>query len=235
LGAFLPFQIGESSLVLFLKNQGVPFAKSVGLFITDKIVSLFAIWILGSIGIFLIVYKHDIVLWIGLGLPTLFIILALITINSIDTENENFKVYLKIKVVRFIYDKMKMLFGEMLSNRDGIAINLITTVVRMLLIQPIMFFICFKACGVQISIFYLMLISNILVVVSLIPITAQGLGVVEVSAVYLFSLINVNESATVAVYIISRPLNFVFSGLVLLITGNLFDKFHRRDRFEDKS
>ncbi|MCX5855680.1 MAG: lysylphosphatidylglycerol synthase domain-containing protein, partial [Deltaproteobacteria bacterium] len=108
------------------------------------------------------------------------------------------------------------------------------TAVRMLLIQPVMYFICFKACGTHIPLTSLILISNILTAVSLIPITAQGLGVVEISAVYLFSLIHVNESTTVAIYLISRPLYFIFSGLLLLFTGALWDILYRRDIFFKK-
>jgi uncharacterized protein (TIRG00374 family) len=75
--------------------------------------------------------------------------------------------------------------------------------------------VIFTALGVHPSFWKLILISNILGVISLIPITAQGIGIVELGAVHLFSLLQFDHETTIALYVIARPIAFMLSGIFL--------------------
>jgi uncharacterized protein (TIRG00374 family) len=73
----------------------------------------------------------------------------------------------------------------------------------------------FRSLGIYPSFGKLLLISNLRSLISLIPITAQGIGVIELGSIYLFSLINIEKTKIVSYSIIARVLVFMYSGIFL--------------------
>ena len=224
LGAFLPFQLGESSLVLAMRNHGVILTRAAGFFLIDKITTLLVLGILGGLGVGFFL-QLAIVTWLVPGLVLVFTVLILVTISSLVRQR------LVALGQRFIFPRIfqsfQVIITDLNTNRMGIIINIAMTVVRQLIIAPLYFLVLLNALGVKVFLGPLILIANITSLVSLIPITAQGLGVVELSAVYLFSLIGVPPITVTAIYVVSRPLALGFSGLILTVTGPLFDFFRK--------
>lgn len=73
------------------------------------------------------------------------------------------------------------------------------------------------AFGHAVNILYVIMITALLQMITLIPITISGLGVREVSAVALFSKIGVNPAATVNVYLIAISVAYILSALFLFM------------------
>ena len=55
-----------------------------------------------------------------------------------------------------------------------------------------------------------------LIIISLIPISISGLGVRESAAVYIYSLLNIETSITLTVYIIALLITYLTGAFILL-------------------
>jgi len=218
LGAFLPWQIGESSLVIIVKNHGVTLPRAVGLFLVDKGTTLVVLCTFGGLGMFTMVIPGADLRWLGLVLLGVLIIVGFVVANS--KPRALLKSLSRQESLARYFIPIRVFFSEIRSNQRAIAINFTLTAMRLLVIAPLYPFVMFSALGTQVPFESLILISNMIGLMSLIPITAQGLGIVELSAVYLCSLINVEPTTTATVYLIARPLSLGFSGLVLTLAGN---------------
>jgi uncharacterized membrane protein YbhN (UPF0104 family) len=221
LGAFLPLQIGESSIIVFLKQQGVSLPRAIALFVTDKATSLIVLGTVGGIGLFVVLAKYEILTWGGLGL--LVLVGGIITLARYSQYLIRLDSFLRQGLLARAYIPLRTFVDELVANHRGVVINISMTCLRRVFIEPLMLLALLLALGSPVPWLSLVLITNILGIVSLIPITAQGLGLVELSAVYLFSLIHVDSATTIAVYLLARPLSLGFSGLILAVTGWAFD------------
>jgi len=227
LGAFLPLQLGESSLVLLLKRHGVPLTRSLGFFLTDKATSLIALGAVGGLAFIVWLPIPADCVWIGLGVILLTLVGGVIVVRFDHWSRVDR--FLRRAPSSRIYLPVRTLLEELAANRKGIAVNLTATAVRRTLLEPLMQFVIFTALGTPVPLGMLILVSNLLGIVGLAPITAQGLGVIELTAVYLFSLIQVDAATTATAYLLARPLALGFSGIVLVITGALLGWPHSQN------
>ena len=220
LGAFLPFQMGESSLVVIMRNQGIGLPRAIGLFLIDKIITLLVVGIVGTLGI--IFLFADIVVnafanWVLVGVA---VALTLASIRFVLQKLH--PQFFELKPFVLFNTGLSITRTELQVNQNGILVNLGMTMIKTLILAPLYFVIMFMALGSRVPFVPLVLLSNLTSLVSLIPITMQGLGVVELTAIYLFGLVGVAPATIASVYLVSRPLSFVFSGLVLSVTGSSF-------------
>lgn len=218
LGAFLPWQIGESSLVIIMKNHGVTLPRAVGLFLVDKVTTLIVLCAFGGLGMFTMVIPGADLRWLCLVLLGVLVIVGLVVANS--RPRAFLRSLSRQESLARFFIPIRGLFSEFRSHQRALVLDFVLTVVRLVVIAPFYPFIMFLALGTRVPFGSLILISSLIGLVSLIPITAQGLGIVELSAVYLYSLINVEPTTTATVYLIARPLSLGFSGLILTLAGN---------------
>jgi len=93
------------------------------------------------------------------------------------------------------------------NNKDKIYINIIITLLRPLG-NTLLIIIIFKAMGINVPFLYTILINAVTLIVSLIPLTPNGLGIREGVGTLLFSTIGVTAEATVAMYVIILLMNY---------------------------
>ena len=102
------------------------------------------------------------------------------------------------------YKAFKNLF---LYHKKKIAINIFITLLRPIGNALLIIFI-FKAMGIETSLLYTILINAVTLIVSLIPLTPNGLGIREGVGSFLFLQIGVPLESSVAMYLIILMMNY---------------------------
>src|SRR3989344_2713076 len=74
--------------------------------------------------------------------------------------------------------------------------------------NALLIILIFKAMGIDVSFLYAILINAVTLIVSLVPLTPNGLGIREAVGTFLFSRVGVPIEATVAMYIIILMMNY---------------------------
>src|SRR3989344_584533 len=99
-------------------------------------------------------------------------------------------------------------FRNLLSyHKDKVFINIFITFLRPLG-NALLIILIFKAMGIDVSFLYAILINAVTLIVSLVPLTPNGLGIREAVGTFLFSRVGVPLEATVAMYIIILMMNY---------------------------
>lgn len=217
LAGFLPFQLGESSLLLWLKQEGMPLSRSLSLFLTDKLITLLALGSLGSLAIYLLLEPQPLWLGMALGVPLLALGLGAILLRL--PGGERWAPVMQRRLLRHLGNMVDTFLDQLRHNRHGVLANLLLTTLRVLLIYPLMHYTLLYALGDPLPFWTVLLVGSLLALVSVIPLTVQGLGVMEVSSIYLFSLVGVEDAVVVAMTLILRLALFLFNGLILAIIG----------------
>ena len=109
----------------------------------------------------------------------------------------------------------KSLLYLLKSKKKILILNYLITLLKWL-ISSIFICLIFMALDVKISIIYIFLISAVSQLISIIPITLSGLGIREVSSVYLYSLINVEPAKVISISLIMLLFNYLTASIVLL-------------------
>ena len=104
----------------------------------------------------------------------------------------------------------------------AIIINFLVTIVKLFVLGVFYYFI-FLSFGARLDYISVILIANIVMIISLIPISLSGLGIRESSAVFLYSLIGAPTEVTLATYILANVLNYFFAILAIIIYWNELD------------
>ena len=90
----------------------------------------------------------------------------------------------------------------------------------------VLYYLLGLAVGIKLGFYYYPVIVPIVILLTMIPISIQGLGIREISFVYLFGLFNVTNAKSFALSIIASTL-FISVGLIGGII-NLF-QIHKED------
>ncbi|MDP3728016.1 MAG: lysylphosphatidylglycerol synthase transmembrane domain-containing protein [bacterium] len=207
MGLILPGRAGDLSIIYFAKQKGFDIGASTALTIIDKLITLTIFGIIAALGIFTIFNVLE--LYLGL----LFAIFCILGSIFIFTS-------LGRKIIKKIIGKYADSFQgfyktskDLISNhRDKVFINIIITLFRPLG-NALLVIIIFRAMGIDVPLFYAILINAITLIVSLIPLTPNGLGIREGVGTLLFSTIGIATEATVAMYVIILILYYI-TGIV---------------------
>ena len=208
---FAPSKTGELSLIYLLKKEGINVGTSSAIFFLDKVITLFVIIIIAVIALLFLS-----------PLDSLYVLLSsliIIALLFITLLSKNLLKKIAPKRFRNTIDKFYSSFKEIRTRKDLIALNAFITFLRSLL-SFISIYILFIAFDIKINLVYIIIFNSLLTLASLIPFTLSGLGVREVSAIYLFSTININPVITANVYLINIVKKY-FLALFLIIFSRL--------------
>ncbi|MBI5797811.1 flippase-like domain-containing protein [Candidatus Woesearchaeota archaeon] len=202
LGLILPGRAGDLSIIYLAKEKGFDIGESTAITLTDKLITLIIFGIIAALGLFTILKSSQ--LYLGLIVAIIFISSGLFIFSSPGR-----------KLARKIMGKyagsfqgFHRTFSNLIHNhKDKIAINTIITLLRPLG-NALLIIIIFKAMGLNISLWYAILINAVTLIASLIPLTPNGIGIKEGIGVYLFTLINIPAEASVGVYFIIILMNY---------------------------
>lgn len=166
--------------------------------IADKFIALLALFIVGVITAFLIKLYY---LSIFLLVLTIFFIILIFLPNYIP--------WTKIKVIsskifKVNFDKEKLEQSFELTDRTKLLVLLISIIAWFL--TYLQFFIVCKSFNLNIGLFYVLAVSPLITLSTLLPFTVNGIGTGEVVTTYLFSLIGISPTMAILVSLISSQL-----------------------------
>jgi uncharacterized protein (TIRG00374 family) len=224
---FAPGQLGDASLTLFLKKQGIPFSRSGVAYMLDKTITLIVLMLVASYGsqIFLpkVYSAWFLVLPIG---GVLLVVMSVLLIFYMPLRSRFLK-------------RLKQLMRETLENsqiyrkkRSVILLNVSLTVVKWLVLSC-NYFLAFWAFGTWVKWPEVGVIPILSTLVGYIPVSVAGIGTVEYSAVYLFGSMGISKSTILSVYIFLRSVNYLIAGCMLLLFGTR--RGHKLTDVADKS
>lgn len=205
-GLFIPGRIGEFLLAYFLKKNDIEYGKGVIIPLMDRVLAFIALAIFAIIGAFIFFTIND-AIKIVITLVVLLIIFYFVFINSFGRRIIR-KYILRKYASRFegFYDNFK----KYLKNKRVISLAFLNTVIKQVL-TAITIYSLFLAFNTHINPFYIIIMHSVIVILSFIPISINGLGVKEASAVVLYSLIGVKPEITLSTYIIMTVITYIFA------------------------
>lgn len=211
-GLILPGQTGDAVIAVFLKQHGVPITVSAAAYVVDKMITFSFMILVALYGI------HR--LMPSLSLPWIALVLMLGAGAGLLGLRQLPKLRWKQPWLQSIHKRI-VDFLEMVHAVAGkkayICLNVAITVANWGLVG-ISYYFVFRAIGQHIAWPMVGVIPIMSTFVGYIPISVAGIGTVEYSAIYLFSLIGADQAGVFATYIIQRSLQYILaSGLLVVI------------------
>jgi uncharacterized protein (TIRG00374 family) len=205
-----PSHAGDVSLLYFLKKKGIPYSVSGTCYSIDKFISFNFFLIISFYGLKILLPN------VGFAIPTasltgIYILFFLFLYFILKTEVKN--KYLLVFKSRLLDTSERL--SEIKSKSSALLINFLITVIKWLCVC-LGYWAAFKAFGYDLPIEMAGVIPIMSTMVGYIPITLGGIGTVELSAVYLFSLIGVPAETVLSVYIMLRVFQYSIGAIGLL-------------------
>jgi len=211
IGLFTPSRVGELSIGWFLRKENIPLGKGLGIFLIDKIITVFFLSIVALIGVFWFFGKNK-------AIYSLIILLILFFFLFLSLYSNKLREFIRRYILRK-YEKNFVGFSNTFSyflkfGKKYLLLNAFLTVIKLLNGWLYGYFL-FLALGGNVPYFYVASIIAISWLFALIPISINGLGVKESVNLFLFSQIGVSQPIILAHQAILIFLNYLIASSFL--------------------
>ena len=203
-GLILPGRIGEFSIIYFLKKEGIPPTSSFVVSLLDKFITLLFFIFITLIGSFLF-FSTNQAIYVGI------LLISVLLCGILLPRTKIFLFFIPKKYKPFFhqyFEEYTSFFKK--HNRKKVYYNILLTFVRWML-NSLLIFLIFLSFGISINIFYILIINTMTALISLVPITANGIGIRQSMGVYLFSKIDVTPTIALNMYIISLSITYLLA------------------------
>tara|TARA_Y100000310_G_C20639810_1_gene793272 strand:+ start:525 stop:1343 length:819 start_codon:yes stop_codon:yes gene_type:complete len=225
MGLITPGRIGDVVRSFYLKeDSGLNFIQSFSTVFIDRLIDLITLLIISTISIIIgsSYFSTNILYWL--------IIAAIILLigSYMITKKGTVKIFLKPLYKLFVPDKYKMKVAENFNDfYDNIRIclkdkRILLMIITLNLYNWLIIFIYTYAialiAGLDISFLYIILISPLIVLVEIIPVSIAGLGTREAAMIYFLSLVNIGSGLAVSysiLYMVLGGVTFSLIGAIL--------------------
>jgi uncharacterized protein (TIRG00374 family) len=217
IGFITPGRLGEIIKALYLKQEQVTsFSKGLSSAIMDRLLDLYFLILLGSVGVYYFLKGRGISLEFVIGFVIILSLLIIILHPKVLNLLARF-LFRKITPKKF-KNKINESVNEFIEGMNQI-INpvLLFGILLTVFSYSFFFFQCFliaKSIGLQISYFDLALIMSIVNIITFIPISISGLGTREASMIFLFKLIGLSTEAAISFSLLIFFAFFICGGLM---------------------
>ncbi|MFH1455583.1 MAG: lysylphosphatidylglycerol synthase transmembrane domain-containing protein [archaeon] len=211
-GMFIPGKLGEFSFAYFLKKRKVPVWRSFIILTMDKIITLFTLLSLTFIGFYLFLSVNQF-----LNLLIFFLIFGMIFfyVLIIFKEKNWLKRFLPKKFALSISQFSNGFFYMLKKRKKLLFLNTGLTFTKWFL-SGIFHYFLFLSLGFDLNFGIVFLITAMVTIISLIPISISGLGVRESAAVYLYSLFLIPVYISLGVALIAVTTSYIISILFFI-------------------
>jgi len=211
--------LGDFIKVLYLRQEGYSFGKSLVSVLADRLFDLISLLVIGYAGMFLFLslFENQIIVL------SLFFILTISMIFLILNKEFNKKILKKI-YISFIPEKykknLKINFNDFFNDLfllkpKRLVLPSILTLFGWVIYYVIMYLLA-MSIELDISFVYLVVCVSIVGVVTLIPVSISGIGTRDATLIVLFSYIGLSSESAVAfstlilfIYLVSGVIGFV--------------------------
>jgi len=220
LGTIAPGRTGDFSLVFFLKNKGIDYGHGLATTLLDKMISFFVISLLALFGIFWFLNLK--LFWTIFIFSFLSIFISIFVISSKNIRNI-IKKYVLRKYSKHFKGFYKSFRYILKKRKRYVFLDIIITILR-LVVSFLSTWFVFKAFNQSIPFYYIIFVSSIISIVTLIPISFSGLGIKEGLGTYMYSSLgNIAPSISMNVMIILTMRKYTMALLYYLVNIKLMD------------
>jgi uncharacterized membrane protein YbhN (UPF0104 family) len=209
---FLPSSTGDAMQLLFLKEAGVPYDDSGMAYITDKFITLILTLVLSVVGG--LVYFRSYLPWSILTVTATSIVLIIMVAHIAARRTRSRWVSRALAFVTSPIDYSKNHPGRVVLNGVGTATKVALT--------GLSHWLTFQALGIDVNFGIVITVAFLAGLVAYVPIAFNGLGTVELAALWLYRVPNVPAHQVLATYFILRA-----SIVLMALTGLLVSRFLR--------
>lgn len=209
-----PGQVGDASLILFLKKYGVQIRQTAIAYIIDKIITITFFFLISWLGSYLFLEILR-----GIWLPLIITAIASIVVGFMMfwVFPHHFSFAMKI---RNWIDVFVLELHVFKHKWYILLINTMLTIVKWG-VMSLCYFTAFYAFNVFVEWPEIGIIPILASLVGYIPVSISGIGTVEFTATFLFSKIGVTPSVVLSVYLFLRTFQYIMA-LVLIASLKLF-------------
>ncbi len=216
---FAPGQLGDVTLTLFLKRQGIPLSRGGVAYLLDKAITICILFLVGWYGAGLLLPEINSV-WF-LVLPVIGIIFFLSFVSLVRF------IPVKSPYLEKLQQWISGAINELRVFRRKwylIVLNISLTIGKWLMLSAC-YFVAFLSFREWIEWPAIGVIPVLSTLVGYIPVSLGGMGTVEISAIYLFSLKGIEKPTVLGVYLFLRLLQYFLAGVILIIINLTVKQF----------
>lgn len=213
-GLFFPSQVGDASIIFFLRNSGLRYSQSFSIYIWDKYITL-------------LIYAGIVLLFLFdmASYPVFYIPIILILFFSISAG----MLYFLSKLGHFLPFEgwlgrlsalLKNITSEILDYAatypSRLLVNLSLTFVKIFLVMCCYYYI-FAAFGYTLPLWKTGISSIASGIVAYLPISIQGIGTVESAAVWIFGRLEIGAADVLSGFLLLRASGYILAGIISLL------------------
>lgn len=211
IGNLLPSKLGELSLVYFLKKDEIAVADGMAVSVVDKFISLILFGLVSFVGIFFI-FPRSLAYSLFISLFALSVLFLVVTFLLL---NKKLMKFIPRKVRPYFDSFRDSLYSFVTKNKKETRNNFIITMIKWGF-ATLYFYVVFIALGVRVPFLLVLVINMVVSLISLIPISINGLGVRQAVGVYLFSSVGIPAAMSLNMYLITLFFNYLIATLVFV-------------------
>jgi len=212
LGMVSPGRIGEFSIAYLLKKEGFTLGQGFAMSLLDKIITLVCLSLIALFGFYKI-FPAIHLIWI------IFILVIILACFLIAIFSQKIRIFIRKYVLRKYSVHMKgfsRYFRLVLLKKPQISLlNIIFTFIKWGMAVMILY-ATFLGFGIKIPFIYVYVITSLVSITSLIPITINGIGLKESLSVLLYGSFGIPSAIVLSSYIISNALQYLFVFILVL-------------------
>lgn len=209
---FMPGQLGDASLTLFLKRQGIPYSQSTVAYSVDKGITVAILCCVSWFGAKLLLPQLNSIWFIILPFAGLCGIIILG--GAIWLIPSKCNIFLRL---RNLVENALIELAVFKTKWHMLLLNCALTILKWL-VMSLTFYLGFYSIGVKVGWPEIGVIPVLSTLIGYIPISIGGIGTVECFAIYLFSMIAVDKVQVLGVYLFLRFLTYLLAGLIIPIS-----------------
>jgi len=220
LGTVAPGKMGEFSLILFLKNKDIGSGTGLVVAVLDKIITFIIVSIIALVGI---LWFFNLKLFLVVLLICLLIVFILIYAIISNKTRNLIKKYILRDYSKYFKGFSKDFQYIIKKRKKQLLLNFIVTTIKWLTSFYALWFI-FKAFNQPIAGYYIIFVSAVVIIISLIPISFSGLGLRESSGTYLYHILTgISTALSMNVMIIATIRKYLIAFFFYLINLDLLE------------
>lgn len=221
-GLITPGKIGDASQVLFLKSQGISLDRSSASYIIDKVISLGILFLVASIGI--ANYLPEIKFWVIFTVPFTLAILVVTIIPLVLRFPD------KPAILRRIRNLTRNSLNQIFSYKHHsgtILLNVVLTIIKWVILT-LCYYCAFRSFSIALPLKAAAFIPIVSTLVGYIPVTAGGVGTVELTAVFLFGLEGIPKASVLSSYLLLRGIQYLTASILVLLIKHTDTQGHEQ-------
>jgi uncharacterized membrane protein YbhN (UPF0104 family) len=217
-GLFFPSQVGDASIIFFLRSSGLRYSQSFSIYLWDKYITLLLyagilfLFLSELTGYPIFFIPVIFVIFLGFSVGILYFISMVGNYRSSEGLTGRFSAFLKnitFEILQYVR-----------TYPSRLIINFSLTCVKIFLVMSCYYFI-FTAFGYSVSLFKIGISSIASGIVAYLPISIQGIGTVEAAAVWVFGCLGISPADVLSGFLLLRACGYILAiiafGVICLI------------------